>query len=167
MRVTAILKAVGLIDLEWADQEAMDRGTAVHSATAILDRGEEIDPNSIDPRVAPYLPGWERFKAELRPEILAIEERVEHPIYKYTGTLDRLVKIADREGIIDIKTGPPASFHQVQLCGYALCFTRPLARWGVYLTAEGTYKLIEYKDRTDYEVFRAALTVASFKERNP
>lgn len=166
MRVTQILKAVGLIDIEWATQEDMDRGTAVHACTAMMDKGEEIDPNSIDPRVAPYLPGWTKFKAEMRPEILAIEERVEHPVYKYHGTLDRIIRVGHAEIVADIKTGPPAPWHAVQLAGYALCFTRPLDRWGIYLNSDGGYRLEKYGDRKDYDVFKAALTVASFIERN-
>ena len=145
----------------------MDRGTAVHAATAMMDRGEIIEPESIDPRVAPYLPGWSKFNAEMKPEFLAIEEEVENPTYAYQGRLDRIAKMNGRTAILDIKTGWPEPWHALQLAGYAFCFPSSPARFGVYLSAEGKYKLIEYTKRTDYDVFKACLIVANFKKENP
>ena len=59
----------------------------------------------------------------------------------------------------------PARFawHGVQVAMYAACFARPLARATLHLTDE-RYQWIEHKDRNDWTVAKACLTVASWKQ---
>ena len=162
MRVTELIRACGLMDLTWCTQEALDRGTAVHLACELDDRGD-LDESSVDPVIMPYLMGWRKFKREMEPQILSIEEEVEHPAYK--GRLDRRLILNAREGIGDIKSGPPADWIALQLAGYAMCFDRPLARWAIHLSADGKYKLIEHSDRKDFDVWKACVTLANWKAR--
>lgn len=166
LRVTGIIKAAGLMGQQWSDEWGMDRGTAVHKAAELDDRGD-LDPETVDPMVAGHLAGWRKFRAEAAPEILAVEEEVIHEQYGYRGRLDRRVKLTGVEGILDIKCGQPAAWHPIQLAGYALTFHRPLARWGLYLPGDGNFRLREYRDRNDYDIFKAALTVARWLEANP
>ena len=75
LRVTQAIKLCGLIDAAWSDQYAMDRGTAIHEATALDDKGD-LDESTVDPAVKPYLDGWRLFRREMEPQFLTIEEKV-------------------------------------------------------------------------------------------
>lgn len=163
LRVTSVIKACGFIDDSFMDETAMLLGTYRHEATVLYDLGT-LDPTTLDPRVSPHVDGWAKFRREMNPIIIATEEEVSHPAYK--GRLDRRIILDGREGVLDIKTGAKALWHRLQLAGYALCFDRPMARWGLYLTDAGTYKLEEYRDRQDFETWKACVTIASFLERN-
>jgi len=145
----------------WSDESALRRGEAVHLATAFDDLGQ-LAEESLDPRLVGYLAGWRKFRRELSPEIQTIEEKVHHKLYGYEGTLDRRLTLRGRAGILDIKSGLPQRWHAVQLAAYANTFDGPLARWGIYLADDGTYRLEEYKDRHDWDVFKAALTIVAW-----
>ena len=162
MRVTNILKACGLIDTAFMDEAAMKRGEYVHLACELDDKGD-LDESTLDPLVDPYLAARRLFRKEQNPDILTIEEEVKHSHYGYEGRLDRRAMMDARECVLDIKTGQPAEWHSLQLAGYALCFDRPHARFGIYLSNDGRYKMTEYKDRKDYEVWKACVTLANWK----
>ena len=166
LRVTGILKAAGLCDMQWASEDAMDRGTAVHLACQYLDEGG-LDFATLDPALMPAVEQYVEFLDHVAPEILAIEEEVRNATLRYAGRLDRRVSINGREGILDIKGIYRADWQAIQLAGYAGCFARPMARWTLHLPSDGTtYRLIEHKDRDDWRVFQAALTVAGWRARH-
>jgi hypothetical protein len=162
--VTEILRDAGLISTEWFTEEARDRGTAVHAAARYLDEGD-LDRESLDPSVAPRLAQYEKFIAEVKPEILAIEEPVEHGLMKYCGTLDRRLRINGREAILDIKGIAASDWHGAQLALYAMCFPRPLARFNLYLF-DDRYKLVERTDRADYGCATACLTIRNWRQNH-
>ena len=163
MRVTQVLRGAGLCDMSFVDEAAMKRGTAVHLATELDDLGE-LEESSVDPVVAPYLAGWRRFRTEMKPQIVTIEEKVSDQLAGYRGTLDRRVYLDNKHWVIDIKTGSPAPWHAIQLAGYAAVFTpNPRYRAGVYLPGDGSYRFVEYSDRQDYEVWRSALRIAKWR----
>ena len=161
--VTAVLRDVGLIDTTWIPDSARDRGTAVHLATQYLDEGD-LDDSSIADEIRPAVAAYQQFLAEVRPEIFAIEETVQG--MGYVGTLDRRLVINGKEGVLDIKGICEAPWHALQLAAYALTFDRPLRRWSLYLRPEG-YRLIERKDRRrDDAVWRACLTLATWRNEH-
>jgi len=153
--VTAILRHAGLIDVRWASSAALDRGTAVHAATEYFDQ-DDLDRSSLNPEVAKRLAQYERFKEELRPEILSVEEVVVNTHHGYQGRLDRRVRINGREGVLDIKGPMVDKFHGPQLAAYAHCFDRPMARWTLHLWSI-KWKLIEHKRPYDWRTFLEAL----------
>lgn len=160
--VTAVIKAAGLMgDMSFVPAEAIALGSAVHAATEYADEGD-LDRESLHPRVAARLTHWERFRAETDVEILAVEMSVVNDMLGYCGTLDRLVRINGREGVLDIKGVMRAPWVGVQLAAYAGCFERRLERWSLHLT-DDEYRLIHHTDRDDWRVFQAALTVANFR----
>ena len=161
--VTGALKGAGLIDTEFIKPEYMARGTAVHLATQLWDE-EDLDLESVDPVTLPRLEQWMRFRRDIEPEILAIEESVRNESYRYQGTLDRRLKIHGVDGILDIKgSDNQARWHGPQLAAYAACFDRPLARWSLYLS-DTAYRLVLRKDLNDWTVFLAALTLHNWLE---
>lgn len=166
-RVTGILKSNGMIDTTWFKQEDLDRGTQVHIACQLYDEND-LDWDSLkemDPRVTLRLTQYQRFLEEMKPEILAIEERVENKTLRYIGHLDRRYIIRGTEGICDLKAPSKAPWQAIQLALYAGCFDRSMKRWTLHLH-DDRYQFIEHKDRRDWGVAKAALTIAGWREKN-
>jgi len=159
--VTAILASAGLVDTTWFQQYDLDRGSALHKAAELLDLND-LDWLSVDPAILGRLRSYQKFLDEVKPEILSIEEKVENVAFQYQGKLDRRVRINGRECIVDLKGPSEAAWNGVQLAGYAACFPRPLGRYNLYLSDE-RYRLVERKDRMDWEIFKAAITLAAWK----
>jgi hypothetical protein len=159
--VTDILAFVGLIDTQWFRDYDLSRGSAVHAATHYLDQGD-LNWETVDPVILGRLRQYQLFVDEVHPEILAVEEKVVNEALQYQGTLDRRVRINGREGILDLKGPSQARWQALQVAMYAACFPRPLARWTLHLSDE-RYQLIEHKDRHDWDVAKAAITLAAWK----
>lgn len=165
MRVSEALKLVGLVDDSFFTEKSARRGTAAHLATAYDDRGE-LDESSVDPEIAGYLMAWRRFRGEFPCEILAIEEHLEFPPLQLEGTLDRRIRTGGIHRILDIKSGQPSPADRYQVALYSLLWWSlhpdqpPPDRAVVYLTREGTYKLVECKDRHDINMAKAIVEVA-------
>lgn len=171
--VTSILKGVGLIDTTFMTDFGRDRGTAVHEATALDDRND-LDESSVDPVIAPYLAAWRRFRAEAKLEIVAVEQHVEHTLYAYCGTLDRIVRLGGgAEWVIDIKTGAPRPTDRLQIAAYALAWKgrmslagSGLLRAAVYLRDDGTYRFSPHEDGSDGDAWLAMLADYNWRIKN-
>lgn len=163
--VTEILAAAGLVDASWFTDYARERGRRVHLGTQFLDEGLSFAWSDLPEDVIPRVRSYQKFLDEVRPTILSIEEHVENEPLRYQGTLDRRARINGSEGIIDIKPPSRERWHRLQLSLYAGCIPRPMKRWNLHLGDE-RYQLIEHKDRDDWRVAQAAITLAAWKENN-
>jgi hypothetical protein len=134
--VTTILKAEGFINTAYYDDWSRDRGSMIHLATAYDDQGE-LDEETLDPVIIPYLEAWRRF----RKESGFIPEQIEPPmmstVYRYAGTPDR---IGDLPGGIK--------------------------RAAVELHDDSSYRLVPFTDRQDVNIWLAALAVHNWKKNN-
>jgi hypothetical protein len=140
----------------------------------------------IDPEIGDYVRAWEAFKvrAQFRAYMdmcdrPAIELRLRPTIaqIQYGMTLDRAGLLAGKPVILDLKCSrQDEPWWGVQLAGYELGLlaeygppdVRPYkwARYGVRLMPDATgepYRLELFDDPADYDVFRAALTVAIWR----
>lgn len=164
--VTQVLASAGLVNGQWFTEESRRRGQYVHLMTKLHDLGT-LNEDAVSDDMRPYLDAWKRFREESKCEILAVEERVANETYRYAGTLDRRIILAGHHGagILDLKTGSPESWHAIQTAAYA--FTRPdyYRRFALYLGL-GVYKLVEHLNRTDRDIFIAALNIHNWKERH-
>jgi len=160
-RVTEILKNAGLIESAFFTDETRDRGSAVHAAAHYLDEND-LDWPSVDPSVLPRLRQYQKFKDDVKPEILAMEEQVVNEPLQYAGRLDRRVKINGREGVLDLKGPSECAWHRLQIMYYVACFPRQLARWALYLS-DARYKLVEFRGREDWEACKAILILTSWR----
>jgi len=166
--VTSVLKASGLMSdflLRNPDTYAMNRGTQAHKATELHDAGE-LDEDSLDPVLRPYLDGWKAWCAATGWKPFAREERVGNATLGIAGTLDGRGFIDRIKGpvIVDIKTGSASAWHGPQLGGYSLCMTTPHRLLAVYLSDDGRFSQKEYNARESEAVFTACLTLLNFKE---
>lgn len=145
-------------------------GIEVHYACE-LDDEDDLDEDSVPEAVVPYLAAWRKFKADTGAVVVMNEQQLAHSALRYAGTLDRVVRVRDGDHyLIDLKTSISmnASFG-VQLAGYQLllddsAFTTKLARKGLQLKNDGTYKLVPYENPNDVAAFRACLSLFHWKE---
>jgi hypothetical protein len=161
--VTAILARVGLVEgNNFFREYDLVRGSAMHRATELLDQSD-LDWASVDPVLLGRLRSYEKFRDDVRPTILSIEERVFNHTFKYQGRLDRRVIIDGREAVLDIKGPSVAAWQALQVCLYSRCFDRPLDRYTLHLGDE-TYRLVQHKGRNDWNASLAAITLAAWKD---
>lgn len=165
--VTGILKSVGLIDAAWFTDEGKERGKAVHLACEYLDQGD-LDEESLDPQIVPYLEAYKKFKRETGWEFDWIEAPVSDKAHLYSGTPDRILTARPRKSV-DIKTGVHQRWHAIQAIAYINCLDDPFSysRFGLYLQANGNYSLREFP-RTEYAadlaIWQSALNLFYWKE---
>lgn len=161
--VTRILQSAGLIDFTGIDpvvlQRAADFGTAVHLATCLDDQGD-LDESTLDENLRGPLEAWRSFRGNIKFE--AIEQPLYSPIYMVAGTPDRIVW----NTVIEIKTSSVVpAWAQLQTAAYAILADIPVAkRIVVHLKTNGSYSIIEHKNRKDREVFLCCLALFNWRQ---
>lgn len=174
--VTTLLKP--LYDFSFVSEEDMDlacyRGTAVHKVCELYDLGVLNEP-ALDPAWRPYLDAWIKFKDERKFEVLLNERQVFHPLLKYAGTLDRYGLLAKTSTVLDIKTSASLSpAIGIQLSAYQEALIadpewkgiRKMGRVAVQLKEDGTYKVQEYKDTTDWSAFVGLVNLHNWRAKH-
>lgn len=160
-------------------REAADRGRAVHLATQLWDE-DDLDVDSLPDTVRPYLDAWIRFREETGFEPGLIEFRVHSRTFGYAGTLDRTGSFhklrgirPDQPALIDLKaTYKIMAAVGPQTAGYLHALHETLGnkitrrRFAVQLKPDGTYRLEECKDPSDWSVFLSALTLTNWRARH-
>lgn len=163
LSVTQALSEAGLIDRQWFNEGAAERGTRVHAAVqAFHERGALPEDET-----APFFDAYLAFQMDAGFDVEASEEQVCDHVLGYAGTLDLRGHFrAQVSGVdlIDIKTGTVPPHAGFQTAAYArLVPGGPKRRWALHLRANGTYALVPQTKRTDERVFLAALLVAQAK----
>jgi len=173
--VTQVLEELKLSDFSSVSdtrmEAALDFGKAVHLATQYDDK-KTLDENTLDEKIRPYINAWRSFKKDYRVRIKKIEQRVMSKKYRYAGTFDRVAIVMDYLSVVEIKTSvviPKSAC--LQLVAYKDAYNsenpgRTLSRrYAVLLKDDGTYKVEDYRDPSDINVFLAALAIYIYKRR--
>jgi hypothetical protein len=172
--VTQILRAVGVSeDFDAIERSrpgvvtfARDLGTAVHADAHAYDDAD-LDHETVDPRVRPYLDAWITWRAKSGAVPLQRERRLYHPVHGYCGTLDGVFDLGGQIVLVDIKTGDPvAAGAAFQTAAYEAAYlaehpnARIHERWSVQLTPEHRvpYRIHQHGDWTDFQKFTAFVT---------
>jgi hypothetical protein len=133
-----------------------DRGSYVHQATELYDRGE-LDEEALDPILKPFLDGWKLFRSELEFEPLRIEEPMASEIRRFATVVDRVGFIGKRSVVLEIKSGSERKEHRLQTAGEAhICKANDIVvthRAALYLPGDGTYSLRWHEDPSDENAF--------------
>lgn len=169
--VTSILQDNFGVKPYWSDWHAK-KGIAIHQAISLLVR-DELNWQSVDPRITGRIKAFERFIRETKYEVLQSEVSLFSSRYQFAGTLDLVVSDgAVNPILIDIK--PPSAEPIVDL---------QLAAYSLLLEEEGTYKIkraacVCLKDNGYYSmkwvadlkrsqtVFKACLSVSNWQKEN-
>ena len=168
LSVTQVLRAVGLDPWEHVPpavrEPARRRGAAVHAAIHYLVE-EDLDRDALDPRLAPYVLAYDRFRRDTGFVPDLVERHVVSRTYRFAGRLDQAGPWPPGgRAVIDVKSGLVAPATRLQLAGYALCLEGPHRRFALHLGADGRYRLSpEFTEANDRRLFLAALAVAQFK----
>lgn len=163
---TEILAMAGLVDLRWYTEDGKERGKAVHLACQLLDE-DTLDRATVDPQVAGFFKGYERFKLESG----FVPDLIEVPYYNYPHrfgtTIDRTGTLPKRgEVLLEIKSGGLEDWAGIQLALQNECLPKRLPRFALQLSADGTYKLKEFTDPNDRNVALAACAVVHWKRNH-
>lgn len=173
LRVTEILAEAGMVDYSFCSEDAMTRGTYVHTACEMIDKGT-LDWENLDPVLRPYCDAYIEFLRDTQPEIVLSEERMEHSVFQYTGKPDRVIQFRGRMIVVDIKSGTPVPGNWLQVAAY-----RELIRVNKGIEAtqggilslrdDGTYRFATcaLSDmKRDLQTFLAALAVVKWRREN-
>lgn len=140
--VSEILERAGLADKSWVSLYGLERGIAIHLATAYSDAGS-LDESTVDPAVQPFLAAWRAFRRDIPTPILARERGYYDPAHGYAGTIDCVLGVPAAAWLLDLKTNTPPSYAPLQIGAYwnllranqievADCFTLALKPDGSY-----------------------------------
>lgn len=143
-----------------------DLGRRVHLATQ-LDDEQDLDPDSIEDDVRPYLAAWQQFRVDTRCKVLMNEKQVCEPCLMYAGTLDRVLAFDGATWLVDLKTcftTPMSAGPQTAAYLRALGDTSVTRRAALRLRPDGTYRLDPLTGADDWSAFFAALTLYRYKE---
>lgn len=142
-------------------------GRAVHRCIELYE-AEQLDPDSVDDAVMPYLEGWIRLRNDMPGYVFAAEEIIYHRKYGFAGRLDinYALKRDDSLWQWDVKcvdTMSDATALQTSAYQEAWNDGHPdqkiTKRAGVQLRPDGTYRFHVYKERSDFGVFLNALNL--------
>ncbi len=120
----------------WYTDEATQRGTHVHRACELYDRGM-LDEETLDPQLRPYLDAWKEFVHRYGNEWVAIEQQFFSAAHGFAGTVDRVLPA----GVLEIKTGAAfPDWLDLQLGGYSILTGAGLYGTGVLLMPNGKFR---------------------------
>jgi hypothetical protein len=162
--VTGVLKAAGLLDQIWPDDDARWRGEATHKAVELYAKGT-LDPATVDPRIQPRLDAFAKFQRDTGFRMIESEKPYYNPAYNLACKPDLFGIFPDgSEGLVEIKSGGLAKWVRLQVAGQDITLGggRPRSRWGLSL-AGGKPSVQRYNDPDDISIFMSAMNVAHWK----
>lgn len=137
---------------------AAEFGTHVHAACH-LHNLDELDEESLDPSLVPYLNSYKRFLGETGFVVTASEVLVYHELMRYAGQLDFQGHWRNASWLVDIKSGVVPSTVGAQTAAYLNALPapdRPKKRACLQLSEAG-YRWFEQKELSDFSLFTSAL----------
>lgn len=177
--VTEILDP--LLELDGIPKELLEAarqfGTHVHSAVHLWNT-DELDEESLDSNLAPYLAAWKSFITQTKAIVVLSELRVMHHSLEYAGTLDSIVEWDGMLHVLDVKTGAQipktvgpqtAAYLEAYKSQYGsqpgLRRLSPV-RYCVHLHKTGEFGLRKLCDRADFHLFLSALNIHKWRARH-
>lgn len=177
--VTQVLRP--LYDFSMVAPDVLERkrqiGTAVHKAIE-LDLAGDLDEASLSQDWAGYFKAWKAFMSDTGltdADFGAIERPLHHPTYKFAGTPDLTLCMDRAWGVLDMKTTDDlhpavalqtAAYRELENANTPKGQHKIERRYALCLRENRTYRLDEFKDRGDWSVFLAALTVFNWKRKS-
>ena len=111
--VSQILKAVGVINTQFSNENSMNFGSVLHKTLQLLD---ENNLGEYDMKLRLWVKQYQKFLKEVKPIYDLIEQPLISKLWGFAGTLDRLAGNV----LVDLKTGNHYPHHELQLSLYAV-----------------------------------------------
>lgn len=162
--VTQILRAENFIDVSHYQEYGRERGKLAHLAIHFYDIGE-LDEDSLDPVLVPYLDAWKKFLIDTKAEVVESEIPCIDPSGLCAGTPDKALWIFGDTAIGEIKTGSIEPWAKIQAAAYSQ-MKGIKNRFGIKLSNDGKYKLEQFKDRQDAGIWNSCLACYYWKKNN-
>ena len=164
--LTSIMAAEGYIKNSFYTEAGRERGTDVHRGCEDYDRGN-MDWQRLSADQSPYVEAWAKYCDDYKFKPIRIEEPMHSHVYQFSTTPDVTGSDKDFEHVIvDRKTGSSEPWHPIQTAGQSIAYGEShfiaMAyhhRRSVILKPNGEYKVIEHKDKKDYEVAKAIFLI--------
>lgn len=166
--VTTILAPMSSWDMVPEDimRRAQEFGTHVHTAIDLMLK-DDLDYDSLDPALKPYVDAAAKFIDERNAEIEASEIKLFSDKRKFAGTADAVLRIPAKNYqrlLVDWKTGmakpitvgPQTSAYADM---YKEMFGKTPQRGCVNLLPNGTYKYTALTDTKDKAMFQSCLNI--------
>lgn len=162
--VTGMLQRTGWVDDTWLTEESCDRGHVVHQLTADYDLGAIEHPHSVTSEHKGYLLAHVKAMELAQLTVLAVEEPIVDPVWRFGVRPDRTVDDRGMVGPLEIKSGDPTKAHPIQTALQAIALEHKLKvpaelqqRLCLYLKPNGRFKLVEHRERSDFAAAREIL----------
>ena len=159
-----MLQRTGWVDPLYYTEQSRLRGSIVHTLTASYDLGAIEDPESVSSEHKGYLLAHVAAMQVLGLEMLAVEEPVVHPVYRFGCRPDRVIDDRGAVGVCEIKSGGEERSHPIQTALQAIALEERLKipaelqqRLCVYLRPNGRYKVLQHRERSDFRAARDIL----------
>jgi hypothetical protein len=185
-RVSDLLSMAGCQDPWWFTAEGRQRGTTVHFI------GQQVllqAPCGVGPDYQGYERAIRNGIASLGFVPLSVERRMQHSTRGFHGRPDtcgivqaKVGRIRKGPGVVDIKSGAPTAAHALQLGFYEMLAEDdselqaaitaagfdgyPWTRIGLYVQADGTYRIEPYDNFNDRAVCESILTTTAWRQQH-
>lgn len=184
--VTQVLELVGIApDFSYLDPYYRERGRAIHTAMSLELLGR-LDESTLDPRIVPFVERGRRWLEALEVTPLVVEHRWCHTVLEYGGTLDLFCESKLGPLLIDWKATQHDPAYEIQVAGGYAPLLLEAAEHGAVPIAPGDLHRARMAVVTlgtempkmhwcgrehrggilNTELFRAALTVAKWRQTN-
>lgn len=168
LNVTKILRLCGVIDDRFYNEEARIRGTIVHKCCHYLAEND-LDWNTVDPALIGYIKAYLKFLTDSGFVPNECEKKIYHPTLYYACTPDQIGD-GGRDQIIELKTGHMPKWTGLQLALQAMArFPEryyEIARVGVELHEDETYRHENFNDEQDFDVAMGMVSIANWRLKN-
>lgn len=158
------------------------RGTTVHGICEKINLGEKINIEQLPEDIDRYVRGYLKFVADGKYRVTHSEIRVFSNKYKYAGTLDILADGPKGKALMDIKTSAMISpTTALQLAAYKQAAEEMgildgaigkgvkraviKERIAIWLTGDGDYELVHFKDLGDWQTFLCFLVTHNWRRK--
>ena len=159
--MTQVLKEQGFIDDRWFNERSRQIGVATHTAIQYLNE-DNLNFDTLHPEILPRVKAYQDFIRDVGFKIRRSEERLYSLEYGFAGTLDIEGTVDNGDDwLVDLKSGKVAPWTALQTGGYDTMLPllkKPRKRFGLELSADGTYKLTKFDDPMDLNQFLYALS---------
>ena len=152
--------------------EARARGSLVHALTATYDL-TGLWPSEVPADVLPRLAAYASFLGAAMPVWEAIEVPLVSRRWKFAGTPDRVGTLQRQPVVVDLKCGGPDPSQGVQTAAQVILVDGSKGpgqrvyvrhRYTLHLRDDGTYRLVEWSDPADYDLWWWSLSQHNQKE---